>query len=740
MTSRSDPQQSGGLHASIGTKFALAVCLVLGIISTWVGTKLIDSSRKGLIDAKRRAAAMVVDAFAPTLAPALDFGDVDAVSESARMLRNGKDVVAVAIWAGQEPNPIVAIPRPPPARRELSGNHEEMTGSSVVVIRRLVSPAGKELGALRAEFSTLPEQEAARHARNRIAAVTAWLTVLVAGTVLGIARLEVVGPLRRLLLAMDAVASGQDATVPVHARDEVGQLSSMFNQMSAAIRDRERRLQDALGRLQGLLDGMRQAIIVVDSNGILPGLRSRQAEVMFGPDRLQGDPAPLLFGDRPESVERTAFVEWLTLALGAAPEDWEALRDLAPTETVLRDAAGSCRELELEFRPILDEGRIARLMVLCTDVTASRQLERQVAEKDKEHERQMRAMRKLVAGGAQLVVNLLASARTAAQRTREIICSEPLDRADLASCFRAMHTIRGEAQLFDIEPVAVAASQTENTLVRLRDGATPESLPELRTELLANLDNLDHAVVRAETMLVEASPIGRAILDQVTVQRSDLDAIELHMTAAPPSLAAVLSRLTARPFGELVLGLPDAAQRWAERAGKLVALDIRGTDVMVPRKLAAVLSGVVAHLVRNAVAHGIESAADRTACGKDERGIVTVSCRPVDGGVEVQVADDGAGLASDKVASVAASIGLKPSAPEDSVFAEGLSTASDPGAPDALAGHGMGLAAVRQDLAAVGYEVTLRSERGRGVRVLVRPRQPLAKGTEIHGHASHPGY
>jgi len=241
-------------------------------------------------------------------------------------------------------------------------------------------------------------------------------------------------------------------------------------------------------------------------------------------------------------------------------------------------------------------------------------------------------------------------------------------------------------------------------------------------------------------MLVEASPIGRAILDQVTVQRSDLDAIEPHLATAPAELAALLSRLTARPFGELVLGLPDAAQRWAERAGKVVALDIRGVDVMVPRKLAAVLSGVVAHLVRNAIAHGIEPAADRTARGKDERGIVTVSCQPVDGGVELQVTDDGAGLAAERVASIAASIGLKPSAPEDSVFAEGLSTASDADAPDALAGRGMGLAAVRQDLAAVGYEVTLRSERGRGVQVVVRPHRRLAKDTEIHGQASHSGH
>jgi HAMP domain-containing protein len=354
MTSRSDPQQRRGLRASIGTKFALAVCLVLGIVSTWVGSELIDSSRKGLIDAKRRAAAMVVDAFAPTLVPALDFGDADAVAESARLLRAGKDVVAVAIWAGQEPNPAVAIPRPPPGRREPASDRDEMIGTSVVVTRRLVSPAGKEVGALCVEFTTLPEQEAARRTRNRIAATTALLALLVAGTVLGIARLEIVGPLRRLLLAMDAVASGQDATVPIRSRDEVGQLSSMFNQMSVAIRDRERRLQEALDRLQGLLDGMRQAIIVADSNGILPGLRSRQAEVMFGPERLQGDPAPLLFGDRPESVERIAFVQWLTLALGAASEEWESLRELAPTETVVRDAAGSRRELELEFRPILD--------------------------------------------------------------------------------------------------------------------------------------------------------------------------------------------------------------------------------------------------------------------------------------------------------------------------------------------------------------------------------------------------
>jgi two-component system chemotaxis sensor kinase CheA len=154
-------------------------------------------------------------------------------------------------------------------------------------------------------------------------------------------------------------------------------------------------------------------------------------------------------------------------------------------------------------------------------------------------------------------------------------------------------------------------------------------------------------------------------------------------------------------------------------------LELEGRDALIPRRVSRVLGGALTHLVRNAIAHGVEEPHARAEAGKNPEAVVRLSCVMVGESALVTVEDDGRGIDENAVRSEAVRLGISGDRPlEELLFEPGLSTCSD---VTEIAGRGMGMAAVRRDLAAVGYQVRITSAVGRGTRVELSPiAQPLS--------------
>lgn len=128
------------------------------------------------------------------------------------------------------------------------------------------------------------------------------------------------------------------------------------------------------------------------------------------------------------------------------------------------------------------------------------------------------------------------------------------------------------------------------------------------------------------------------------------------------------------------------------------------------------------HLLRNAVAHGIESPQRRAELGKPESGTITLGVS-ADAGAEagtvtVCVRDDGAGVNTKRVLEIASSRGLcraghryDDAAIHEFLFMPGFSTAQS---VSELAGRGVGLDSVRAIISGVGGLVSVRSQPGTG--------------------------
>lgn len=693
---------------SVGAKLALATVAIVSAITAVVSFELTRRERQALLAAKHSAATVAADLLATSLVAPVDFADEDAIESDVKNLSAHRDVLWAAVFPGAGP-PRVTVFRAGSAPGAIAPPFvvpgEVWHEQRLEVARPIVRADGKRLGAAVVALDLTPELETFAASRRRIL----WMALLVAGTTAGLivitSRRQIVRPLMRLTEAAARIEHGERGVrVGLETADELGTLGRVFDGMSGAIVERETRLAEATQNLRELFDHMRQAIVVFGADGKIEAVASKQACALFG-DVAGRSIRDVLYPEH-EGVEVQAFDEWLKLAFEIP--SWSDVAPLAPANVRIGN-----RHLALEFEPIEREGRTAKLMLLAIDVTVVHDLRETVRVQEEEHARQIRAMRRLIAGGGQVFVSFLSGARERLERCRALL-SEELTDAAIEEVLRHIHTVKGEASAFDLAPVVETAHAVEDVLVRLRahSASGPRAVTaDDRKRWLAMVDAVTTALSHARDLFLQASPIGPSILEQVTVHRADIDRLQELAGGRGDALGKLASHLAARPFGEACALLAEKVPTWAATLGKSARLEVEGRDVRVPRALAAILPGVLAHLVRNAVVHGIEAESDRGE--KPRIGVIRAQCTAVDDGVTIVVEDDGRGVDVDALRRRAGTDG----ALDDLLFRARVSAADT--ATD-LAGRGVGLAAVRSSLMSVGYAVRVDSDRG--VRVTMEKR------------------
>ena len=128
-------------------------------------------------------------------------------------------------------------------------------------------------------------------------------------------------------------------------------------------------------------------------------------------------------------------------------------------------------------------------------------------------------------------------------------------------------------------------------------------------------------------------------------------------------------------------------------------------------------------MLRNALVHGIEEPAARVAAGKAESGRIAIALRQESNEIALVFSDDGAGLDLEALRRKGAQMGLLPADREPTegelahlVFASGLSTAEK---LSELAGRGVGMDVVKNDITSIGGRVDIVTTRGAGTTFTV---------------------
>ncbi|TAK90654.1 MAG: response regulator [Burkholderiaceae bacterium] len=184
-----------------------------------------------------------------------------------------------------------------------------------------------------------------------------------------------------------------------------------------------------------------------------------------------------------------------------------------------------------------------------------------------------------------------------------------------------------------------------------------------------------------------------------------------------------LMRVRMVPFGNVSERLYRVVRLAAKEMDKRVNLDIRGLQVEMDRGVLEKMVGPFEHLLRNAVAHGVEQRAARVAAGKSEVGELLIEVRQEGNEVVITFSDDGGGLNLPRIRERAVAMGLLTGDTEVSeravaemIFTPGFSTVTE---VTELAGRGVGMDVVRSEAAALGGRVDLESTPGAGSRFTI---------------------
>jgi chemosensory pili system protein ChpA (sensor histidine kinase/response regulator) len=156
----------------------------------------------------------------------------------------------------------------------------------------------------------------------------------------------------------------------------------------------------------------------------------------------------------------------------------------------------------------------------------------------------------------------------------------------------------------------------------------------------------------------------------------------------------------------------------AKEAGKQVKLDIVGGSIEMDRGVMERMAPAFEHMLRNAVAHGIESTADRISADKPAAGTITIKVDQESNDISVSFMDDGGGLHLERIRARAVKNGvikesdvLSDGDAANLIFTPGFSTADQ---VTELAGRGIGMDVVRSEVNALGGRIETSTVPGQG--------------------------
>jgi chemosensory pili system protein ChpA (sensor histidine kinase/response regulator) len=218
--------------------------------------------------------------------------------------------------------------------------------------------------------------------------------------------------------------------------------------------------------------------------------------------------------------------------------------------------------------------------------------------------------------------------------------------------------------------------------------------------------------------------MAESVNDVATVQQNllknldDANAAIIAQARLNRGLQQSLMSVRMVPFASQSERLYRLVRQTAKEMGKRASLDIHGSQVEMDRSVLEKILSPLEHMLRNAVAHGLESREARLAAGKPDVGEITLSLSQEGNEIILALSDDGAGIDIPRIRAKAESAGLVTPGQVmtdqqliDFIFSSGFTTAAS---VSQVAGRGVGMDVVKTEVAALGGRIEIQTLQGKG--------------------------
>jgi two-component system, chemotaxis family, sensor kinase CheA len=242
-------------------------------------------------------------------------------------------------------------------------------------------------------------------------------------------------------------------------------------------------------------------------------------------------------------------------------------------------------------------------------------------------------------------------------------------------------------------------------------GFAQDSTIRVDVGLLDRLMNLVGELVLARNQMLQLPTLQDNAAFTATLQRLKLVTSELQE-------GVMKTRM--QPIETVWAKFPRVVRDLSRACGKQVAIEMEGADTELDRTLIEAIKDPLTHLVRNAIDHGIETPDRRALAGKPGQGTLRLRAFHEGGRVNIEIADDGAGIDPAKIARRARESRLVSQAELSRmstgeilnlIFMAGFSTAEQ---VTNISGRGVGMDVVKTNIDRIGGSVDLESTKGKG--------------------------
>ena len=250
-----------------------------------------------------------------------------------------------------------------------------------------------------------------------------------------------------------------------------------------------------------------------------------------------------------------------------------------------------------------------------------------------------------------------------------------------------------------------------------RGGGVSDTSMRVDVGLVDRLMNLVGELVLARNQIVQftASQHDTALVN--ASQRLNLVTSELQE-------GVMKTRM--QPIGNVWGKFPRVVRDLAAMCGKQVRIEMIGKETELDRTIIEAIKDPLTHIIRNSVDHGIEAPAERLARGKRVEGTIRLRAFHEGGQINIEIADDGGGIAAEKVRARGLARRLITS--EQSarlsdrdviklVFLPGFSTADK---ITNVSGRGVGMDVVKTNIENIGGTVDIQSVLGAGTTLRIK--------------------
>jgi two-component system chemotaxis sensor kinase CheA len=527
---------------------------------------------------------------------------------------------------------------------------------------------------------------------------------------------QIITPISQMQETTSEIATSQDFTrrVPVRRMDEIGKSIVAFNLMITKIEESSALLKQKTNDINSMLQNMPQGILTITAGNKVHSEYSAYLEkILDTEDIVDHNFMDLVFSNTNLGSDALSQIDAVISACINEDEiNFHLNSHLLAAEIEKSMQNGQIKILDLSWSPITDSaGTIVRLMLCVRDVTELRLL---AAEANKQ-KRELEIIGEILSVTQDKFYMFITSSLNFIDENELLIRDNSEHNSDvLMQLFRNMHTIKGNARTYGLNHLTSIVHEVEQDYVELR---------EVRLDLIWNQIALMDSLLKVRETVEYYAKINEVSLGRKGTGRREgvehflmvdkqqiLATINLLENATPGNLnelraAHAAASKTLRLLGteriiETLEGVFDSLPALANELGKLPPIvEIQDNGYVVHNQASGMLKNVFMHLLRNSMDHGLETPEERWAQNKPVAGTITLTMDVQDGMLQINLSDDGRGIALARIRNIAIENKLVTSEEKftdeeiaDLIFRSSFSTATT---VTEVSGRGVGMDAVR---------------------------------------------